>query len=434
MDSIIIEGGVRLSGKIYISGSKNAALPELFATLLSDDKIILDNVPSNLADIKTAVSLLEITGKRVQIHTHKTSTFFEITTQSAPSLEIPYDLVRRMRASVLLAGPILARYGRVKISLPGGCAIGVRPIDIHLDGFKALGAAVRLTKGYVDIRSPGRLKGTTINMRFPSVGATENLVMAAALADGKTVIRNAAREPEIGDLCRMLVSMGADISGIGTSTIIIRGVRSLFSGNPSVKHSVIPDRIETATYIAAAVITRGDVKLLNASPQEHIESFVKKLKLAGADVNFGRTSGEVSVSFTHRKKLKPVSVKTAVYPGFPTDLQAQWMALMTQAEGKSKITETIFENRFLHVAELKRLGADLEIKGNTVYVKGPSRLEGAPVMVSDLRAGAALVLAGLAANGKTDIHRVYHLDRGYENLVGKLSSLGARIKRVKAAT
>ena len=430
MDSIIIEGGCKLKGKVRISGSKNAALPELFATLLSDDKIILKNVPSGLNDIKTAVSLLEITGKKVKISKSDPSCF-EIT--SAPSssfLEIPYELVRQMRASVLLAGPILARYGRVKISLPGGCAIGVRPIDIHLDGFKAMGASIKLSEGYVDLKSHGRLKGGIINLKFPSVGATENLLMAATLAEGKTIIRNVAREPEIGDLCRLLISLGADISGIDTSVLVIQGTPRLLSSAKKVEHYVIPDRIETATYIAAAVITGSDITLTNASQFEHIKSFVKKLSIAGAKLMY-KGNGTITIHSSHLKKIKPVSVRTAVYPGFPTDLQAQWMALMTQATGKCKITETIFENRYLHVAELKRLGAELEIKGNTVYVKGPSHLEGAPVMVSDLRAGAALVLAGLVAYGKTLIQRVYHLDRGYENLVGKLSDLGANIRRIK---
>ena len=434
MDSIIIKGVSQpLRGIVRISGSKNAALPELFSTILSDDKIVLKNVPSLLADIKTAVSLLEIVGKKV---THRTTTtpaagdsFFEIETRMEPSFEIPYDLVRRMRASILLAGPMLSRYGRVRIALPGGCAIGVRPIDIHLEGFKSLGARVKLTKGYVDIKSDGRLKGGRIKMRFPSVGAMENLVLAATLADGKTIIENAAQEPEIGDLCRLLVSMGARISGIDSSLIEINGVRRLKSVNRVVEHGVISDRIEAATYMAAAAITRGEVVIENVTNPGHLKCFMGKLKQAGATIRIDRQKGEVFVS-ARKRILKPVNIRTSVYPGFPTDLQAQWMALMTQAKGASKITETIFENRFLHVAELKRLGADLEIRGNTVCVKGPSALEGAPVMVSDLRAGAALVLAALAARGTTEILRVYHLDRGYENLVGKLSTLGAKISRV----
>jgi len=438
MDSIIIKGVSQpLRGRVRISGSKNAALPELFSTILSDDKIVLKNIPSLLADIKTAVSLLEIVGKKVTHRKNKMTSAascgdssFEIETDREPSFEIPYDLVRRMRASIILAGPMLSRYGRVRIALPGGCAIGVRPIDIHLEGFKSLGAQVKLTKGYVDIKSGGRLKGGRIKMRFPSVGATENLVLAATLADGKTIIENAAREPEIGDLCRLLVSMGARISGIDSSLIEINGVRHLSSGNKVVEHEVISDRIEAATYMAAAAITRGEVVLENVTNPGHLKCFIGKLEQAGASVRIiDPQKGEVFVG-ARKKALKPVNVRTAVYPGFPTDLQAQWMALMTQANGVSKITETIFENRFLHVAELKRLGADLEIRGNTVFVKGPSALEGAPVMVSDLRAGAALVLAALASRGTTEILRVYHLDRGYENLAGKLSSLGADISRV----
>ncbi|PKN00778.1 MAG: UDP-N-acetylglucosamine 1-carboxyvinyltransferase [Elusimicrobia bacterium HGW-Elusimicrobia-1] len=418
MDSILINGGKKLKGKVAVSGSKNAALPELFASILTDDKIILENLP-RLNDTLDSVSLLERFGKRVKWDKRSCA----ITPGDLTGGEIPYDLVRRMRASILMAGPVLARYKKVRISLPGGCAIGARPVDIHLEGFKKMGAAVDLKGGYVEM-SARRLRGARIRLRYPSVGATENLVMAATLADGITVLENAAREPEIGDLCAMLSSMGADISGAASGRIKIRGVRRL----GGVRHRVIPDRIEAATYLAAAAITGGDVTAQGADPS-HLAAFLKKLSAAGVKISTGADFIRAAAGKRH---LKPVDVKTAVYPGFPTDLQAQWMALMSAARGSSRISETVFENRFLHVAELSRLGAALNIAGNTVRITGVEGLSGAPVMASDLRAGAALVLAGLAAKGLTRILRVYHLDRGYENLVGKLRLLGARVKRVHA--
>ncbi|MDI6757375.1 MAG: UDP-N-acetylglucosamine 1-carboxyvinyltransferase [Endomicrobiia bacterium] len=417
MDSILIKGGKKLKGTIRVSGSKNAALPELFASILTDDEVILQNLP-RLDDTRASVALLERFGKSVK-WTGRSSCV--ISAHSKPSGEIPYDLVRRMRASILMAGPALARYSKVRISLPGGCAIGMRPIDIHLEGFKKLGARVTLKGGYVEMTAT-RLVGARIKLRYPSVGATENLVMAASLADGKTVIENAAREPEISDLCAMLSGMGAVISGAGTARIAIEGAARL----GGVKHRVIPDRIEAATYLTAAAITGGDVVLEGAEPS-HMRAVLSKIAAAGVRISL---AGDTISASASGRTLKPVSVRTAVYPGFPTDLQAQWMALMSVVKGDARVVETVFENRFLHVAELRRLGARLSVCENTVRISGGAALSGAPVMVSDLRAGAALVLAGLAAGGVTNILRVYHLDRGYENLVGKLRRLGAGIRRV----
>lgn len=416
MDYLLIKGGRKLKGTVHISGAKNAALPILFATLLTDEEIYLNNIPQ-LEDIRTAIALLELSGKKVVIDGSKLT----VKTDSSCVSEIPYELVRKMRASIVMAGPLLARYGSIKISLPGGCAIGVRPIDIHLDGFKKLGADVSLNEGYVNIRCK-KLIGTKIKLRFPSVGATENLLMASVLSSGETTIENAAKEPEIVDLCSMLSSMGANIKGAGTDVLRIKGVKNLCGTT----HKIIPDRIETATYMLATAITKGEVKLKNTNPG-HCTAVIEKLKKSGLRIEVENDS----LFVRWERTLKPQSIKTAVYPGFPTDVQAQWMALMSTLKGRSVITETIFENRFLHVAELQRLGADLKIDGNKVIVNGVKKLSGAPVMVSDLRAGAALVLAGLAAEGTTKILRIYHLDRGYESLEKKLSALGADIQRKK---
>ncbi len=416
MDILTIEGGIKLNGKISISGSKNSALPILIATLLTDEPCVIRNVP-DLMDIETVVDLLLFLGKKITRHGN------EVRVKAGPALnaEAPYDLVRKMRASVVVLGPLLARLGRVKVSLPGGCAIGARPINIHLDGFNALGASIHIEQGYVEVTGKS-LQGASIPLSFASVGATENLMMAAALIPGKTVITNAAREPEIEDLANCLNGMGAKVSGAGSATITIEGVKTLHG----VTHDVIPDRIETGTYMLAAAITRGHLTLENTCP-DHLAALISLLGRAQIPVTVKGKTIEVDDPAT----WKPVSVQTEVHPGFPTDLQAQWMALMSLADGVSEISETVFENRFMHVGELQRMGAQIMVKGNTATVIGVKSLSGADIMASDLRAGAALFLAGLAARGKTTIHRVYHLDRGYERLEDKLSAVGAQITRSK---
>jgi UDP-N-acetylglucosamine 1-carboxyvinyltransferase len=415
MDKIIIEGGKKLEGTLTISGAKNSALPILFATLLTNDKCTVENVP-DLADIDTTISFLNFIGKKTKhngalVIAEKSKTLKHIA---------PYDLVRKMRASVLIMGPLLARLKQVDVSLPGGCAIGARPIDIHLEAFKKMGAKINMEGGYLKCSAPEGLKGANINFRFASVGATENVLLAAVLALGTTKIINAAREPEIIDLANVLNKMGANIEGAGTSEITIKGVETL-SG---FTHSVIGDRIEAATYMIAAAVTKGDVTLTGINPA-YLTEVTQCLKKAGLQI----TETDNSIHAKWAKPLKPLDITTEVYPGFPTDVQAQWMALMCLTGGKSKVVETVFENRFLHVSELLRFGANLTIEGNTVHIKGVETLSGAPVMVSDLRAGAALVLAALAAGGKSIISRIYHLDRGYENLEKKLKKLGAVIKR-----
>ncbi len=416
MDILKIEGGQRLRGEIAISGSKNSALPILIASLLTDDTCVVRNVP-HLDDIETVIALLVFLGKQVVRNGS------EVEINAGPTLyaEAPYELVRKMRASVVVMGPLLARLGRVKASLPGGCAIGGRPINIHLDGFKKLGANVTLEQGYVEVSSK-RLQGAPIHLDFPSVGATENLMMAASLIDGKTEIHNAAREPEIEDLENFLNTLGAHIRGAGTERIQIEGVKRLHGGT----HDVIPDRIETGSYMIAGAMTKGDIRLTRACPS-HLVALISKMREAGITVEEEGSSIHVVGS----KSILPVSAETAVHPGFPTDLQAQWMALMSIAEGVSQVTEQVFENRFMHVPELQRMGAKIQAKGNTATIEGVNSLSGADVMVSDLRAGAALVLAALTAKGQSVIHRLYHLDRGYENLDKKLSALGAHITREK---
>jgi len=414
VDILTIQGGRPLKGEITISGSKNSALPVLIGTLLTDDPCTIKNVP-HLDDIETVIALLVFLGKKI-VRNHD-----ELQVTAGPTLhaEAPYELVRKMRASIVVMGPLLARLGRVKASLPGGCAIGGRPINIHLDGFKMFGAIINLEQGYVDVRSE-KLRGAEIRLDFPSVGATENLMMAASLIPGKTEIHNAAMEPEIGDLANFLNAMGARVCGAGTGRITIDGVERLHG----VTHEVIPDRIEAGTYMLAAAMTHGDVVVRHACA-DHLATLIARMRQAGIAV----TDKDGSLHVTGPKSIKPVSIETAVHPGFPTDLQAQWMALMSLSSGVAQVTERVFENRFMHVPEIQRMGADIQIKGNTATIQGVSGLSGAQVMVSDLRAGAALVLAGLAATGQTVIHRVYHLDRGYENLEGKLSALGAHISR-----
>ena len=415
MDKIVIYGGKKLKGSVRISGAKNSALPILFATLLTNDKCKIKNVPV-LADIKTTVDFLNFIGKK----TVRKANVVDCAVSSKLNHIAPYDLVRKMRASVLVMGPLLARLGKVDVSLPGGCSIGARPIDIHLDAFKKMGASIELKDGYIKILSKDRLVGTDIEFRFASVGATENVLLASVLARGTTRIINAAKEPEIEDLANVLIKMGAKISGAGTKIITIEGVEKL-SG---FIHSVIPDRIEAATYMISALMTKGEILLTKTNPA-HLQVIIDKLIEAGADIKVS----ENTISVKYKKAIIPINIKTEIYPGFPTDVLAQWMALMCLAKGNSIVEETVFENRFLHVCELQRLGANLKIEGTKVYIQGVKEFSGAPVMVSDLRAGAALVLAGLCATGKTEISRIYHLDRGYETLEKKFKKLGANIKR-----
>lgn len=419
MDKLIIKGGKRLKGEVEISGAKNAALPVIAATLLAPGEHTITRVP-DLRDIKTMGRLLENMGAEFHYEPHKAV----ISTNKIKNLEAPYELVKEMRASVLVLGPMLARFGRAKVSLPGGCAIGARPINLHLMGLEKMGAKIELESGYV-IASVKRLKGAVIYFDTVTVTGTENLMMAASLAKGVTVLENAAREPEVVDLANALTAMGAKIKGAGGSIIEIEGVDEL---RPLI-HKVIPDRIETGTFMAIAGITGGDITIRGCMP-EHIQAFLVKLKAAGLKVE--ETADGVRVVGPAR--LKAVDIKTAPYPGFPTDMQAQFMALMSKAQGASIITETIFENRFMHVAELRRMGADISFKGNTATVRGVRKLKGANVMATDLRASASLVVAALGAEGETTIHRVYHLDRGYEKIEEKLTMLGVDVRRDKSMT
>ncbi|MEF3280977.1 MAG: UDP-N-acetylglucosamine 1-carboxyvinyltransferase [Elusimicrobiota bacterium] len=415
MDSFIIEGPSKIKGEINISGSKNSALAILFATILTGDECKLENVPQ-LMDIKTTYELLSYSGKTCFFENNR----FKVIENSKIKTEAPYDLVRKMRASVLVSGPMLARFGYAKFSMPGGCAIGVRPIDIHLEGFKKMGANVVLDGGYVILKAK-KLKPANIYLKFPSVGATENLMMAASLIDGKTVIRNAAKEPEISDLAAVLKKMGADISGDGSSEIVIKGTKNLIGFS----HSVIPDRIEAGTFLLLCA-TCGGVLTLKSCQPSHLTALISKLKKTGAEIKIC----EENIHIKSSGRIKPCSITTAPYPGFPTDLQAQWMAYMSVASGSSKIVESIFENRFMHVPEMVRMGADITIKRNTAFVNGVKSLIGATVMASDLRAAAGLVIAGAKAEGISKIRRVYHIDRGYEGIESKLALLGVKIKRV----
>ena len=421
MDKFKILGGGPLSGEICISGSKNAALPILAAVLLADSPVTLHNVP-HLNDITTMNKLLASMGVKIEgTNGHG----FVLDANNITDFTAPYDLVKTMRASILVLGPMLARYGVANVSFPGGCAIGSRPVDIHLRGLEAMGAKIEIDGGYIRATSNGRLKGTHFLMDTVTVGGTENLLMAAALAEGKTILENAAREPEIVDLANMLVAMGAKIEGIGTSTLTIHGVESLHSCS----YRVMPDRIETGTYLVAAAATRGNVKL-TATRADILEAVIFKLEEAGADI----THGEDWIALDmHGKRPKAVSLKTAPYPAFPTDMQSQFMAMNAVAEGVSHITETIFENRLVQVNELNRMGAHITLEGNTAAVTGVERLSGAPVMASDLRASASLVIAGLVADGETLIDRIYHIDRGYEAIEAKFQSIGASVCRVKAS-
>ncbi len=417
MDKIIIEGGRPISGSVKVSGSKNAALPILVSSLLVDGGNEYSNVP-RLRDIQSTVDLLAHLGARVETDGNR----IRIDASGLNSHEAPYELVRKMRASILVLGPLLARLKKARVSLPGGCAIGARPINLHLKGLERLGAEIELKHGYVEARAD-RLTGAEIYFDVATVGGTENLMMAACLAEGRTVLRNAAREPEISALAEVLNAMGADIKGAGSSKITIDGVAAL----TPVKASIIPDRIEAGTFMVAAALTGGGIRVENCEP-EHLGASINKLRLAGARIEIGDRTIQVSGGGS----LTGIDIKTQPFPGFPTDMQAQFMVLMTIAEGQSLISETIFENRFIHVSELRRLGADITVNGNTAMVRGVAKLSGAPVMATDLRASASLVLAGLVAEGTTEISRIYHLDRGYEALEEKFFRLGAAIKRVKA--
>jgi UDP-N-acetylglucosamine 1-carboxyvinyltransferase len=424
MDKICIKGGVPLEGVIPIGGAKNAALPLMAASLLMPETLTLKNVPV-LADIATMANLLVQHGVGVMRGEEGTDSghVVELSAGNITSSTAPYDLVRKMRASVLVLGPLVARCGRARVSLPGGCAIGPRPVDLHLKGLQRLGAEVELREGYIDARAPKGLRGAEIAFPAVSVGATENLLMAASLAEGETLLINAAREPEITNLAECLVAMGARIDGIGTDRLRILGVPQLHGAT----HSIIPDRIETGTYIMAAAATNGEVRL-TGTRLDLVAAVVRILESAGVKVE--ETAGELVVRRA-AERLEGVDVMTEPYPGFPTDLQAQTMALMTIANGASMITETIFENRFMHVPELARMGANINVHGASALVRGVPRLMGAPVMATDLRASVSLVVAGLAAAGETVINRVYHLDRGYERLEEKLAGCNARIERIR---
>lgn len=416
MDRIIITGGQPLRGTVRVSGAKNAALPILASTILGGGECILTNVPA-VVDVVTMGKLLAMMGASVTREGGRVA----INAGRLQSTEAPYDLVRTMRASVVVLGPLLARWGEATVSLPGGCAIGTRPVNLHLAGLTKLGAEVRIEHGYIKAKA-GRLRGARISLDLPTVTGTENLMMAACLADGTTIIENAAKEPEIADLASFLVKRGAKIAGAGTDLITIEGVAELHGAD----HEVLPDRIETGTFLAAGAITGGDVCVEGCVPR-HQEAVIAKLREAGADV----VEGKEQIRLNASRRPRGVDVKTFAHPGFPTDMQAQMMALMCVAQGTSVITETVFESRFIHVPELRRMGADIKVDGSHAVVSGVANLTGAPVMASDLRASAGLILAGLAAEGVTEVARVYHLDRGYEQIEEKLRGLGAAIKRVK---
>jgi UDP-N-acetylglucosamine 1-carboxyvinyltransferase len=419
MDRIRIVGGQPLHGEIPIGGAKNAALPLMAAGLLTDERLVLTRVP-RLADIVTMGDLLAQHGIAVE-KTDDASRQLSLG-GAITNTEAPYDIVRKMRASILVLGPLLARCGEARVSLPGGCAIGTRPVDLHLKGLEQMGAVIELEGGYIVATVRGRLKGATIIFPIISVGATENLLMAASLADGQTVLRNAAREPEIIDLCHCLTAMGARISGIGTGELVIEGVERLHGAT----HAIIPDRIETGTYACAVAITGGDV-LLRDARMDHLGAVARVMEEAGIAI----TDLPEGVRVQRRNGLHGADVMTEPYPGFPTDMQAQFMAMMTVAEGASMITESIFENRFMHVSELTRMGARVNVHGASAIVRGVAQLAGAPVMATDLRASSSLIIAGLAAKGETVVSRVYHLDRGYEDVEGKLSAVGAKIERLR---
>ncbi|MFC5472938.1 UDP-N-acetylglucosamine 1-carboxyvinyltransferase [Paraherbaspirillum soli] len=416
MDKLLIQGGNRLSGEITISGAKNAALPILCAGLLTADQLQLTNVP-NLHDVSTMLKLLRQLGLKATQDGHAVT----LQGDAIDSLEAPYEMVKTMRASILVLGPLLARFGEAKVSLPGGCAIGSRPVDQHIKGLQAMGAEIAIEAGYIHAKAK-KLKGTRIVTDMITVTGTENLLMAATLADGETVLENAAREPEVSDLANLLVAMGARIDGIGTDRLVIQGVDKLHGA----QHAVIADRIETGTFLCAVAAAGGDVTLKNTR-SNILDAALDKLREAGVIL----TSGDDWIRVQMAARPKAISFRTTEYPGFPTDMQAQFMALNSIADGTSHVTETIFENRFMHVQEMNRLGAAIDVEGNTAIIKGVDHLVGAPVMATDLRASASLVIAGLVAQGETLIERIYHLDRGYDHMERKLSTVGAKIERIK---
>jgi UDP-N-acetylglucosamine 1-carboxyvinyltransferase len=417
MDRLMIHGGAALDGDVRISGAKNAALPILAATLLADGPVSVGNVP-HLQDVTTMIELLGRMGVSVTIDDKMR---VEVDASTIREPVAPYELVRTMRASIVVLGPLLARFGRADVSLPGGCAIGARPVNIHVAGLQAMGADIQIENGYIRARAE-RLTGARLVLETVTVTGTENLLMAATLAEGETIIENAAREPEVVDLAEFLTAMGARIAGAGTDRIVVQGVKSLHGAS----YDVLPDRIETGTYLVAGAITGGRVRTKGTRP-DHLDAVLSKLREAGADVS----AGEDWIDRDMRgRRPRAVDIRTAPYPAFPTDMQAQFAALNTIAEGASAVTETIFENRFMHMLEMRRLGADIRIEGNTAIIRGRPELTAAPVMATDLRASASLVLAGLVAKGSTEIHRIYHIDRGYECIEEKLEQLGAHIKRV----
>jgi UDP-N-acetylglucosamine 1-carboxyvinyltransferase len=421
LDKLIIEGGVKLNGEVTISGAKNAALPILCASLLAETPLILTSVAA-LKDIDTTIKLLDTMGVKVTRDADKVS----LDASEVTSFEATYEMVKTMRASILVLGPLLARFGSARVSLPGGCAIGSRPVDLHIKGLQTMGAAIHITHGYIQastLHLPNRrLQGARYYMDIVTVTGTENLMMAASLAEGKTILENAAKEPEVVDLAECLNKMGAKITGAGTDVITIIGVEKLTGAT----HNIVCDRIEAGTYMVAAAMTGGSVKLLNTRA-DLLDAVIEKLRDAGAEVKVNKVENSITVKSDGR--LKAVNIRTAPHPAFPTDMQAQFMALNSVAQGVAKVTETIFENRFMHVQEMQRLGADISIDGNTALVKGVEYLDGATVMATDLRASASLVLSGLVARGETVIERIYHLDRGYEFLEEKLTKLGAKVRR-----
>ena len=417
MDKLQIQGGTPLEGEVRISGAKNATLPILAAALLADDSVVIGNVP-HLQDVTTTIELLGQMGASVTIDEHM---HIEVDASTVRECFAPYDLVKTMRASILVLGPLVARFGRADVSLPGGCAIGARPVNIHVAGLQAMGADITIEGGYIRARA-ARLRGARLVLDTVTVTGTENLMMAATLADGETVIENAAREPEVVDLANFLSAMGAIIHGAGTDKIVIEGVKNLRGTH----YDVLPDRIESGTYLVAGAITSGHVRIKHTRP-EHLDAILAKLREAGADLACGDNWIEVDM---RGRRPKAVDVRTAPYPAFPTDMQAQFAALNAIAEGVGTITETIFENRFMHMLEMRRLGAEIRLEGNTAIIKGVNKLTAAPVMATDLRASASLVLAGLVAEGRTDVERIYHIDRGYEAIEEKLAQLGAQIRRV----
>ncbi len=420
MEKLVIQGGYRLEGSVRIDGAKNAALPILFATLLNAGESEIHNVP-DLWDISTACKLLSMLGAKVE----RKGNVVWVDSAEVNHLEAPYELVKTMRASVLVLGPLLARFNQAKVSLPGGCAIGARPVDQHIRGFETLGAEVLLKHGYIMARGRG-LHGGRVVFDMPTVGGTENLMMGAVLGEGITVLQNCAREPEIIDLARFLRAMGARISGEGSSDIVIEGVPKL----NDVRYEIMPDRIEAGTYMAAAAMTGGDVTLERIRVDD-LRSVIDKFEAAGITIDELDGDGTQSLRVRRPGLLKAVDVKTLPYPGFPTDMQAQFMAMMTVAKGQSLIKETVFENRFMHVGELVRMGADIRLEGNTAVLQGVEKLQGSSVMATDLRASASLVLAGLCAEGYTEVNRIYHLDRGYSGLEDKLNAMGAHVERHK---